>query len=273
MSSATPDAATSASGASSRSHRPRGYRGGQGRRNTAATTTNNTGSSANARSAASAFKGNTTEMNGNVLQRYEEQQDHRQYIKTMEALEAYAKTKLEHSENLATLFITPSPSNPTLVEPVDIPAGSGELKKMMFAEEVKIWMRRERAIRSNLATLHTVIWGQCSEDMKSMVKTHEGYKERTAENDCNWLLRQIKSVDGSPFRKLSRAIIRADSNRVKLLRILCTPFRAGWKPSKAMVAALTSTSIWSPRPTRTVMHFRSRPGRTWGAKDPWPLRL
>ena len=65
---------------------------------------------------------------------------------------------------------------------------------MMFAEEVKIWMRRERAIRSNLATLHTVIWGQCSEDMKSMVKTHEGYKERTAENDCNWLLRQIKSV-------------------------------------------------------------------------------
>ena len=42
--------------------------------------------------------------------------------------------------------------------------------------------------------MHTVIWGQCSEDMKSKVKTHVGYKEKVAVHDCVWLLKPIKSV-------------------------------------------------------------------------------
>lgn len=184
MSTTMPHAATSTSGASSR-----GNRGGQGRRGGASSS----GTSSSGVRSASPFRGSTPEINGNVFQRFEEQQEQRRYIKTMEALEAYVKTKLDFSEDLAPLFGTPS-SNHVLEEPVDIAKDAGELKKMMFAEEVKIWMRRSRQLRSNLATLHTVIWGQCSDDMKSKVKTHEGYKEKTAENDCHWLLRQIKSV-------------------------------------------------------------------------------
>ena len=192
MSTATPDTNTSSGATNARGQR-RGNRGGQGRRGAPlSSTTSTTGSNRSARNP-SAFKGSTTEMNGHVFERYEEQLDHRQYAKTMEALEAYAKTNLQYSEDLAALFSAP-PKNPTLEEPSNIEGSTSELKKMMFAEEVKEFVRRTRALRSNLATLHTVIWGQCSDDMKSKVRTHEGYKERTAENDCNWLLRQIKSV-------------------------------------------------------------------------------
>ena len=59
---------------------------------------------------------------------------------------------------------------------------------------MKEFVGRTRALRSNLATIHTVIWGQCSEAMKSKVNTHAGYKERVAEHDCTWLLKQIKWV-------------------------------------------------------------------------------
>ena len=40
----------------------------------------------------------------------------------------------------------------------------------------------------------SVAWGQCSEDMKARIKTHEGYDEKSTTNDCLWLLQQIKSI-------------------------------------------------------------------------------
>jgi hypothetical protein len=43
------------------------------------------------------FKGSTPEMNNNVFECYDEQSDRRQYAKTLEALEGYAK------KNLATI--------------------------------------------------------------------------------------------------------------------------------------------------------------------------
>jgi hypothetical protein len=53
---------------------------------------------------AASFRGATTEMNGHVFQTSEEQPNRVQYKKTMEALEAYAKTKLTFVEDLAPLF-------------------------------------------------------------------------------------------------------------------------------------------------------------------------
>lgn len=161
----------------------RGSRGGRSRSTASGSTANR----------ASTFKGSTEGMNGNVFERYEEQRDRRQYAKTMEALEAYVKKNLKYSEDLAPLFAE-TMANPKIEMPEDIDDDAGTTMKMIFAEEVKEYVKRNRTIKSNLATIHAVIWGQCSEDMKSKVKTHDGYKDRVAENDCAWLLRQIKSV-------------------------------------------------------------------------------
>ena len=133
-------------------------------------------------------------MNGNVFKLYEEQHNRRQYAKTMEALEAFTNKNLKYSEDLVPLFANPM-ANPEIQEPDNIAEGATEMKRMIFAEEVKEFVRRTRFLKSNLATVHTVIWGQCSEDMKSKVKTHiVGYKEKVAAHDCAWLLKQIKLV-------------------------------------------------------------------------------
>ena len=55
---------------------------------------------------------------------------------------------------------------------------------MIFAEEVKEYVKRTRTLKSNLATIFAVAWGQCSDAMKARVKTHSGYEEMSLANDC-----------------------------------------------------------------------------------------
>ena len=65
---------------------------------------------------------------------------------------------------------------------------------MIFQEEVRAFVKRKIVLESNLATVYAVAWGQCSEDMKNRLKTHDGYELKSAAHDCVWLLQQIKSV-------------------------------------------------------------------------------
>jgi hypothetical protein len=132
-------------------------------------------------------------MNGNVFECYEEQSDRRQYAKTVEALEGYVKKTLKYSEDLAPLFAE-SMAVPTLDMPDDPGETPSKTAEMIWAEEVKEYVKRTRALKSNLATIHAVIWGQCSEAMKSKVKSHSDYKINAANNDCFWFLKQIKAV-------------------------------------------------------------------------------
>jgi hypothetical protein len=132
-------------------------------------------------------------MNGNVFECFEEQLDRRQYAKTVEALDAYIKKNMTYSADMTPLFATKM-AVPVIDLPGDLAAGAGETMKMIFAEEVKEYVKRTRILASHMGAAHAVIWGQCSDDMKARVKTHEGYDERSAKNDCFWLLRQIKSV-------------------------------------------------------------------------------
>ena len=91
-------------------------------------------------------------MNGNVFERYEEQHDRRQYAKTMEALEAYTNKNLKYSEDLAPLFADPM-ANPEIQEPDNIAEGATIMKRMIFAEDVKEFVRRTRFLH------HKVVFG------------------------------------------------------------------------------------------------------------------
>ena len=84
--------------------------------------------------------------------------------------------------------------NPEIQETDDIAEGASEMKMMIFVEYVKEFVQQTRFLKSNLATMHTVKWGQDSEVIKSKVKTHTGYKEKVAAHNCTWLLKLNKFV-------------------------------------------------------------------------------
>lgn len=157
--------------------RQRGSRGGRGQ----------------SRASRTVFKGNTEGMNGHVFECYEEQSDRRQYAKTIEALEGYVKITLRFSEDLAPLFAD-NMEVPMVAMPEDPGDNPGKTAEMIFAEEVKEYVKRTRTLKSNLATIHAVIWGQCSEAMKAKIKAHDDYKDKSAANDCFWFMKQIKAI-------------------------------------------------------------------------------
>ena len=132
-------------------------------------------------------------MSGHMFECYGEQNDRRQYARTSEALDAYVKRNMSYAADLAPLFAAKM-KPPAVGLPTDIAAGSGELAKLIFAEEVKTCVKGTRALTSYLPALSAVIWGQCSKKMKAQVQTHKGHTNRAVDNNCVWLMQQIKSV-------------------------------------------------------------------------------
>jgi hypothetical protein len=153
-----------------------GGRGGRGRGG------RSVGRSATTRTTRAVFKGATEEMQGNVFECYDEQADRRQYVKTMESLEIYAKKNFKFYEDVKPLFAV------TMIAPnVPLPEEPG-------VETTEMECIRTTMLTGNMAALFAVIWGQCSESMRAKIKATRGYNERSEANDCYWVLKQIKSV-------------------------------------------------------------------------------
>ncbi|KAI2492643.1 hypothetical protein MHU86_21919 [Fragilaria crotonensis] len=141
----------------------------------------------------SGFKGTTPEKNGNVFECYDEQTDRRQYMKTLEALEGYAKKTLKYAEDLSPLFASEM-KLPVLEKPARPGEEADETDIAIWNEDVRDYAKRKRVLRGNLAAIHAVIWGQCSESMKAKVKSLDGYADSVANDNCEWLLNNIKAV-------------------------------------------------------------------------------
>ena len=141
----------------------------------------------------SSFKGCTTEMNGHVFECHDEHSDRRQYAKTVDALREYAMKNLKFPEDLATLFSDPA-SFPTLTQPDDPGEQASRTVQMIWTEQVKQYVKRTATLTSNLAALHAVIWGQCSEAMQSRLKALTDFAAKAEEDDCLWFLQQIRAI-------------------------------------------------------------------------------
>jgi hypothetical protein len=150
------------------------------------------------------FKGNTPGMNGHVFQCHDERGDSRQYGRTIDALEEYVKKNMKSPEDLASLFGT-TMTAPVLSMPEDLPTqvevegrvtvpGPTETARMIWTEEVKDYFKRNKTMKSNLAALYAVAWGQCSDPMRAKLKSLGDHEASARENDCFWLFNNIKAT-------------------------------------------------------------------------------
>ena len=132
-------------------------------------------------------------MNGHVFECYFEQGDKRQYARTVEALEGYAKKNLKFSEDFASLFAFEA-SEPAIEKPSDLEPGYSTTDEMIWKEEIKAYVNRLGVLRGNLAAIFAVALGQCSEAMKAKLKSLKEFEARSKKNDCHWLLKNILSI-------------------------------------------------------------------------------
>ena len=97
-------------------------------------------------------------MNGHVFESAFEQGDKRQFAKTLEALEGYAKKTLKFSQDFESLFDT-NPSEPIIEKPVDLPPQHSLTDKMIWKEEIKAYVDRIRVLRGNMAAIFAIVLG------------------------------------------------------------------------------------------------------------------
>jgi hypothetical protein len=60
-------------------------------------------------------------------------------------------------------------------------------------EEARDYVKRSRILKSNVSTIFSIIWGQCSNDMKNKLRYMPGYST-TSKEDCVWLLEKTKGI-------------------------------------------------------------------------------
>ena len=82
---------------------------------------------------------------------------------------------------------------PVVTKPTPLGEESDKTDELIHLERIKEYVKRTGELQSNLAAIHAIAWGRCSETLR--VKSLEGYyKEKFEENDCVWLLSKIQAV-------------------------------------------------------------------------------
>ena len=124
----------------------------------------------------------------------EEQSNRMQCKNTKEAFQAYVKTNLKHAEDLAPCLFALTISAPELMMPQEPGPNPSRTAEMIYTEKVKQYVKRESTLVSNMATIHSVAWGQCSKAMKARLKSLDRYQAKADADNCLWLLESISAI-------------------------------------------------------------------------------
>jgi hypothetical protein len=123
---------------------------------------------------------------------------------------------LKYHEDIAGLFDPEEMKNPEIQKPKELGEKPTDFDRAIQQEEAKDYVKRARILKSNMSTVFSVIWGQCSDDMKTKLKSTPGFAEATKE-DCTWLLKKIKGIS-LKFDEMRNAFLSASDARGSFLK-------------------------------------------------------
>jgi len=164
------------------------------------------------------FKGETSDLDSSIFQLQEESKDPTQYKKSKDALERYAcKT---YSSDMRTLFEKVMVL-PKLDKPVKPGPGADEVDVEVFVQEKKHFAKETRTLAKELRAFFSVIYGQCSQNVRTKLQCFDDLEMWKQDGDCEKLLEAIEQVlmkyehQKSPYLMLYRQQRVLMTNRQK----------------------------------------------------------
>jgi hypothetical protein len=118
-----------------------------------------------------------------------------QFSRTTEEIARYAGEK--HSSvgayiRTAILTMTAqTPIRPTAPAPTGTPTTVDAVDQAIFSEEIRQFVKDKAAIVAAMKALCSVIWGQCSEKLRSKLKGDADYNTTSADADSLSLLKAV----------------------------------------------------------------------------------
>ena len=167
-------------------HGGRGGRGGRGAGRSSNPSSSNTKKK---------VKGGTKELGSNVFQLYVESWDRKQFKRTKDAIEHYVRLNLTKGNSIVPTIKHLKVSKLKLPEALVTEADKKDVVKVrIFEKEVDAYVKREEQMEDNLQTLYSIVWNQCSKQVKVQVKAEKDYETESKECDSLWLLKTIKGI-------------------------------------------------------------------------------
>jgi hypothetical protein len=97
-----------------------------------------------------------------------------QFSRTTEVIARYAGGKYSSGgAYIRTAILTmtaQTPIRPTVPAPTGTPATVDAVNQAIFSEEIRQFVKDKAAIVAAMKALYSVIWGQCSETLRSKLK-------------------------------------------------------------------------------------------------------
>lgn len=85
-------------------------------------------------------------------------------------------------------------TRPTLDEPSDPPEDATRTQLRIWEKKVDEFVKRETYLDENLKTLYSLVWGQCTDIMRQMIESLEGFEKMSVTGDGIGLLKAIKDI-------------------------------------------------------------------------------
>ena len=115
------------------------------------------------------------------------------FIKSKRALANYIGQTYQHSGNICQAIETLSlPIIPTPTAPVGDPIPP--LVAAIFGEQVKEYVKQHSRPHENIKRLWALVWGQCSDTIRTCLQSLETYEDMQAASDGLQLLIPIKDL-------------------------------------------------------------------------------
>ena len=158
------------------------------------------------------YKGEIADMNGYIFTTSPSTNAKHDYNKTLDALKTYVTQKCKLPELYMSLFDS-TPTNPTADKPKDLDPKDHDTayKVSLYMVEYKEYTENARELRNGLLTIFQCVWGQSTEPLRSKLRALEDFDEKRKNNDCAWLLKEIKSLHYKYEGKKDVSLSIADS--------------------------------------------------------------
>ena len=146
------------------------------------------------------FKGATPELGGVLALRSENVIAKTNYDKFCEILRTYIMKEMRGGEYVVDITKDPNADMIDIYQktykPKDLTASekNSDIEVEIKKEEVKEYVRQLTGLKSNLKSIHSLIFGNCTDGVQAMLKADKDYETKAKDFDCSWILTKVKVI-------------------------------------------------------------------------------
>ena len=79
-------------------------------------------------------------------------------------------------------------------KPTPIDSGASDVDKEIHKEEIKEYVKDRKLIRSNLKKIYSLMYGNCTESLQTMLRADSEFEEKSRVFDHEWLFEKVKII-------------------------------------------------------------------------------